>query len=132
MQLLLFDEKNKWVKIQDQFEVKIDYCNVKQQMQLNRMLNSYLNKIEIGEDEKPIIDDKTSDMFTEYAQMFVKLHVKDWKGVTDGENDLPFVLENNEMSDLLLMSIINDNSLFWNIYNAISEVLKFNGIDKKK
>lgn len=135
MQLLLFDEKNKWVKIEGEFEVKVDYCNAKQQMQLSRILTNYFKQLKLDDNENTIIDDEANAVFTEYAYLFVKYHVKDWKGVyQDDECKLviPFTLENDEISDSLFNGIVNDNTFFWNLYNTISPKLKFNEIDKKK
>ncbi len=124
MQLMLFDEKNSWIKITEDFRIKVDYCTIKQQMKLHGLLNYYLTDKEKSDEE--------SSAFFEYASYFVKYHLKDWEGVTDGKKEIPFVVVNDEMDDILWKGLINNTEIFWKVYTAIFDKLRFNEIDKKK
>lgn len=126
MQLLLFDDKNSWIDITDKFKIKVDYCTVKQQIKLESMLGAYAKKAE------EISEEEQLQLFFEYATYYVKYHLKDWEGVTDGKKEIPFVLTNDEMDDKLWLGLVNNSDVFWKVFNAISNKLRFNAVDKKK
>jgi hypothetical protein len=130
MQLMLFDDKNSWIEIEKGFSIKIDYCNVKQQMKLEVMLDNY-RKVAMKED-KVVESEEAVGLFYEYATYYVKYHIKDWKGVSDGKKDLLFELENDEMKDNLWKGLVNNTNVFWKLFNAIHTKLRFNETDKKK
>lgn len=124
MQLMLFDDKNSWINIDNDFSIKVDYCSIKQQMKLESLLANY-SKQESGSEED-------ISVFYEYATYFVKYHLKDWQGVTDGQKDIPFILTNDEMDNMLWKGLINNTTIFWKVFNAIHNKIKFDEIDKKK
>lgn len=124
MELLLFDDKNSWVDIENNFKVKVDYCNVKQYIKLEQILQNYLE----FEGDK----EKKDEIFFEYAAYFIKYHIKDWQGVTDGKNEIKCRLVNDELEDSLWKAIITNPSIFSKLFTAIHTKIKFEGRDKKK
>ena len=53
-------------------------------------------------------------------------------GIQAAEKEIPFVLTNDEMDDKLWLGLVNNSDVFWKVFNAISNKLRFNAVDKKK
>lgn len=125
MELLIFDDKNSWVELKDGVRIKVDYCNIKQQYQLNNRLSGLL--------EENITEEHKHQIMYEYAYYMVKYHLKDWIGVgTSPDNPIKLELIDNEIPDNLMNAIANKANFFWEIYYAINELVRFDSNDKKK
>lgn len=123
MQLLLFDDNNSWIDVEGDFKVKVDYCDIKQQMKLEMLLDNYRREEDI---------EKQTAIFYEYVCYYIKYHVKDWVGVTNGDHSIDIQLVNNEMLDKLWRAFCNNSILVWKTYSVIADKLKFDDSDKKK
>jgi len=135
MKIALKNSKSNWIKISDSLELLIDYPSREQEYKLKEIVYSTLRKLK---DTNEMTDEelgKSIMLNQKRLEYYLKFTIKDWKGVTDSnENEIPFKLVNNEMDNLLWdswMRIIEFTELR-DIHDKIFSELEFNEIDKKK
>ena len=160
-QLLLFDDVNSWIELGDGVSIKIDYPNVEQHAEIQKIQDMILMKrkqyfvnkgidfntltyedilqysFETEEDINHAADLETLGRNMEY--LLVKYCLKDWTGFNN-VNGEPIKLKlkqskgvnGTELSDLIFNSITYDKALLADIYIAIAEKLTFTEVDKKK
>jgi len=135
MKIALKNSKSNWIKISDSLELLIDYPSREQEYKLKEIVYSTLRNLK---DTNEMTDEelgKSIMLNQKRLEYYLKFTIKDWKGVTDSnENEIPFKLVNNEMDNLLWdswMRIIEFTELR-DIHDKIFSELEFNEIDKKK
>lgn len=160
-QLLLFDDVNSWIELGDGVAIKIDYPNIEQHAEIQKIYNTiimkrkqyFINKgvdfetltnadimnysSETEDDINHAID--LEDLGRTAESLLVKYCLKDWTGFNN-VNGEPIILKlkqskgvnGTELSDLMFNSIIYNQQLFREIYIAIAKKLTFTEIDKKK
>ena len=107
---------NKWVKVDDTFEVKVDYPTMEQEITLQEYL----------------MDTGVSDIIrmSRYSRHFIKCTVKEWRGKAVETEKLKLV--NNEMEKTQWLRLVKDIDQSTSLWNLINEELEFTAVDKKK
>ena len=124
-----------WIKISDSLELLIDYPTREQEYKLKEIVYSTLRNLKDTSDMSDEELGKSIMLNQKRLEYYLKFTIKDWKGVTDEENnDIPFKLVNNEMDNILWDSWMKNIEFteLRNIHDAIFSELEFNEIDKKK
>lgn len=160
-QLLLFDDVNSWIELGDGVAIKIDYPNVEQHAEIQKIYNTIVMKrkqyfVNKGIDFSTLTADDIMNYSSETEEdikhateleslgraaegLLVKYSLKDWTGFNN-VNGEPIMLKlkqskgvnGTELSDLIFNSITYNQELFKDIYIAIAKKLSFTEIDKKK
>ncbi len=116
MELALKKSFNKWIKIDEDTEFKVDYPTVDQEIKLQNYM------IDFSVDE-------TVRQYN-YARYYIRCTVKDWRGAK--VKDIPFSLIKNEMQKDLWWSVVKDPLQAMDLFTLISTEMKFDTTDKKK
>ena len=112
---------SEWVKIDDTVKIKIDYPTIRQEQQLQTIVNS---------DEY-----KGNDKMLKWAQYLIKYTVKDWQGIDEQCKLITKTIDGETSTEL-------DNELWWalvsaeenalTLASAIWQEIEFTETDKKK
>lgn len=125
--IVAFGNKSKWVDVQEDFKVLVDYPTVAQKYKLEGILfngadldKDMLSKIELAK-------------WNHWVRHYLKYVIKDWQGLKneDGQ-EIKCELIGNELKDELWEGLCQVDEIVFLLYNKISEVLRWNASDKKK
>ena len=125
--IVAFGNKSKWVEIQEDFKVLVEYPTVAQKYKLEGILfngseldKDTLNKIELAK-------------WNLWVRNYLKYVIKDWQGLKneDGQ-EIKCELVDNELKDELWEGLCQVDEIIFLIYQKVAEVLRWNGSDKKK
>ena len=142
MEIFAFDNKEKWIPVNENIKFRVDYITPDQSYKLQVLLKKGVDfKINYDEDGLPIMSELTEEQKAKFdaawdlfMKTYLKFVIKNWAGVVDSEGkEVQCNLINNELEDKLWIILCNQKMLVAFLFaEAFTKVLRWSETDKKK
>lgn len=126
MELIGYENKDKWIKLSEESSIKVDYPDIEQQFRLEQI---QFSSMKFDDEGTPTEYDLAG--WNKYVRFYLKFTIKDWKGFKSDGKEIKCKLENNELANDLFEALIRDRQGVSLIYQKINEVLKWDETQKK-